>query len=79
MPSRVGIDHERLHCMAQGPFVDGTNGEESACQCRRCKRSKFGSWGWEDPLEKEMATYCSILAQIIPRIEELGGLQSMGS
>jgi len=26
-----------------------------------------------------MATHCSILAQIIPWIEELGGLQSMGS
>ena len=37
------------------------------------------SLGWEDPLEKEMATHYSILAWEIPRIEELGGLQSMGS
>ena len=34
--------------------------------------------GWEDPLEKEMATYSSLLAWKIPRIEEPGGLQSMG-
>ena len=34
---------------------------------------------WEDPLEKEMATHCSILAWKSPRIEEPGGLQSMGS
>ena len=34
---------------------------------------------WEDPLEKEMATHSSILAWGIPRMEELGGLQSMGS
>ena len=34
--------------------------------------------GWEDPLEKEMATHSSILAWRIPRTEELGGLQSMG-
>ena len=36
------------------------------------------SLGWEDPLEKEMVTYASILAWRIPRTEELGGLQSMG-
>ena len=35
--------------------------------------------GWEDPLEKEMATQSSILARKIPWIEEPGGLQSMGS
>ena len=35
--------------------------------------------GWEDPLEKEMATYSSILAWEIPRTEEPGGLQSLGS
>ena len=35
--------------------------------------------GWEDPLEKEMATYSSILAWRIPWTEEPGRLQSMGS
>ena len=37
------------------------------------------SLGWEDPLEKEIATHSSILAWEIPWTEELGGLQSMGS
>ena len=37
------------------------------------------SMGWEDPLEKEMATHSSILAWEIPRTQEPGGLQSMGS
>ena len=37
------------------------------------------SLGWEDPLEKEMATHSNILAWRIPRTEEPGGLQSMGS
>ena len=32
----------------------------------------------EDPLEKEMASYSSILAKIIPWTEEPGRLQSMG-
>ena len=30
------------------------------------------SLGWEDSLEKEMATYSGILAWKIPRTEELG-------
>ena len=36
------------------------------------------SLGWEDPLEKEMATCCSTLAWKIPWTEEPGRLQSMG-
>ena len=37
------------------------------------------SLGWEDPLEKEMATHSSTLAWRIPWTEEPGRLQSMGS
>ena len=37
------------------------------------------SLGWEDPLEKEMATHSSILAWRTPGTEEPGRLQSMGS
>ena len=37
------------------------------------------SLGWEDPLEKSMATHSSILASRIPWTEEPRGLQSMGS
>ena len=37
------------------------------------------SLGWEDPLEKEMATHSSTLAWKIPWTEEPGGLQSMGA
>ena len=36
------------------------------------------SLGWEDPLEKEMATHSSILAWEILWTEEPGGLQSTG-
>ena len=35
------------------------------------------SLGWEDPLEKAMATHFSILACEIPWIQELGGLHFM--
>ena len=37
------------------------------------------SLGWEDSLEKEIATHSSILVWEIPWTEEPGGLQSMGS
>jgi len=36
------------------------------------------SLGWEDPLDKEMATQSSILAWKISWMEELGRIQSMG-
>ena len=37
------------------------------------------SLGWEDLLQKEMALHCSILTWEIPRTEEHGRLQFMGS
>ena len=42
------------------------------------QEARVRSLGWEDPLEKNMATHSSILAWKIPRAEEPGGLQSMG-
>ena len=36
------------------------------------------SLGWEDPLEKGMATHSSVLAWRIPCSEETGRLQSLG-
>ena len=43
------------------------------------QETQVRSLGWEDPLEKEMATHSSILAWKIPQTEEPGGLQSMRS
>ena len=43
------------------------------------QETQVPSLGWEDPLEKEMATHSSTLAWKIPRTEEHGRLQSMGS
>ena len=40
--------------------------------------SQILSLGWEDPLEKGIATHSSILAWRIPWTEKHGGLQSMG-
>ena len=43
------------------------------------QETRVQSLGREDPLEKEMATYSSVLAWRIPWTEEPGGLHSMGS
>ena len=43
------------------------------------QETQVRSLGWEDPVEKEMATHSSILAWIIPRTEERCRLQSMAS
>ena len=56
-------------------FPGGSDGKESACNA--------GDWvqslGREDPLEEGMTTHSSILAWRIPRTEESGRLQSIGS
>ena len=43
------------------------------------QETQVQSLGWEDPLEKEMATHSSVLAWRIPWTEEPSRLQSMGS
>ena len=43
------------------------------------QETRLQSLGWEDLLEKEMATHSSILAWEIPSTAEPGRLQSMGS
>ena len=42
------------------------------------QETRVRSLGWEDPLEKEMATRSSILAWRSPRTEDPDRLQSMG-
>ena len=43
------------------------------------QETRVRSQGWEDSLEKEMATHSSTLAWKIPWMEQPGGLQSMWS
>ena len=42
------------------------------------QETQVPSLGWEDPLEKGMATHSGILAWRILGTEKPGGLQSMG-
>ena len=52
-------------------------------QTVKCLSAMLETWvrslGWEDSLEKEMATHSSTLAWKIPWTEEPGRLQSTGS
>ena len=73
-----------------GLFLQGTwllllaygTGTSQVAQMVKCLPTMWEtgvqSLGWGELLEKEMATYSSILAWRIPWKEELGRLQSMG-
>ena len=61
------------HKRGEMVFPGGSDGKESAVQ-----ETWVRSLGWDDPLEKAMATHTSILASEIPWTEEPGRLQSMG-
>ena len=68
---------ERLHFLFKVWW-----GSSLVAQRLKCLPAMQETWvrslGWEDPLEKEMATHPSILAWRIPWTEEPGGLQSTG-
>ena len=55
-------------------FHGGSDSKESVCDME----DPGLILGWEDPLEKGMATHSSILAWRIPWTEERGGPPSMG-
>ena len=67
------------------PGIELRSSALASLVAQRLKRLSaiWGTWvqslGWEDSLEKEMATHSSILAWRIPWMEEPGGLQSTGS
>ena len=56
-------------------FPGSSDSKESACS----QEAWVCTLGWEDPLEKGMATHFSILAWRIPWTEESGRLQFMRS
>ena len=58
-----------------GGFSGGSDSKESAS----VQETGVWSLGWEDPLEKGMATHSSILTWRTRWTEEPGGLQSIGS
>ena len=59
--------------MVKTPPDNAGEAKDPETQCR------FDPWVRKIPLEKGMATHCSVLAWRIPWTEEPGGLWSMGS
>ena len=72
-------------CVVNSEFEQTYNDMWTSLVAQRVKHlpamleTQLPSLGWEDPLEKEMATHSSTLAWKIPWTEEPGGLQPMGS
>ena len=69
------LHHSRHMLSNMNKPKQGSDGKESACSVG----DRFWSLGQEDSLEQELAAHSSILVWRIPRAEEPGGLQSMGS
>ena len=65
---------EGKHCHSVRDFPGGADGKVSATM----RETQAQSLGWEEPLEKEMATHSSTIAWKIPWTEETGRLQSTG-
>ena len=61
------------------PIFPGGSGVKNPPAVWETQEIGVQTLGWEDPLEKEMATHSSILDWEIPWTEEPGKLQSMGS
>ena len=59
-------------------FPGGASGKQSACQCRKNKKTRVRSLGQEDSLEEGIASHFSTLAWKIPWTEETGRLQPTG-
>ena len=62
-----------------GPNRDGFPSGSAGKNLPAVQETQVPSLGAEDPLEKVMSPYSSILAWRIPWTEEPGGLQSIGS
>ena len=60
-------------------YTQGSPGDSVVKNPPAMQETRGLSLGWEDPLEKEMATHSSILAWEIPWTQEPGRLQFMRS
>ena len=76
--TRLSNFHSFIHSLRQRE-IWGTLVAQTVKNLPEMQETWVQSLGWDDPLEKEMATLSSILAWKTPWTEEPGGLQSMGS
>ena len=66
-----------LQLMVSLDFLKGFPGGSVVKNLPAMQETQVPFLGWDDPLEKEMATHSSIPAWEIPWTEEAGGLESM--
>ena len=69
------------HCLRTYPAWEARwcRGEQSDCQCRRCKRRRFDPWIGKIPWRRELLPTPVFLPGESHGQEEPGGLPSMGS
>ena len=73
----IGSSNQLPH---KNPTIEVTSLVAQMVKCLPAmQETRVRSLGWEDPLEKEMATHSSTLVWKIPWTEEPGRPQSMGS
>ena len=69
-----------VKCSQASPLWSEINDKhEGASQVALEVPVQVESLGWDDPLEEGMATHSGVLNWRIPKTEEPGGLQSIGS
>ena len=68
--SVIFLEHVCTRCWGRGTYL-------TTEFFNRLWMHSVWSLSWEDPMEKGMTTFSSILAWRIPQTEELGGIQSM--
>ena len=77
------LNIQKTKIMASGPMTSWQIGDFPIAQVVKnppaMQETQVQFLGWEDPLEKELATHSCILVWEVPWTEEPGGLQSMGS
>ena len=78
-PRCWGVGAQVVGKMKWQPAVGDSLVAQSVKNLPAVQETWVWSLGWEDPLEKQMATHSSILAWKISWTEKPGGLQSMGS
>ena len=72
------LGEARYSTPAQRRGFPGGSGVKNPLPMQERQETWGPSPGQEDPLEKNMATHCSMPAWRIPWTEELGGLRSLG-
>ena len=76
-PNAAGI--QRLFGASGPPLLPGGSAVNNLPTMQETQEMRVRSLGQEDPLEEEMAIHSGILTWKVPKTEDPGGLQPIGS